>query len=117
MEQMNAFSTGKPVLIRDNWKEEEKQAALAQSPEEIHRFNVLLGMHYLVCNLGDESAYYKWTYIVPDCPTVDDFIDIASLDGITPGDENDLFKNAVDSFKSIWEKYGKDGLYIDNTRY
>lgn len=117
MKQMNTFRKGTIALLRDNWSEEDKAAVCSLSEEELRRFNILISMHYLVGSLNDESAYYKWTFMIPDCPKVYDFIAIASLDDVKAGSEDDLFKCAVETFRDIWEQYGRSGLYVDGTTY
>lgn len=44
------------------------------------RIKQLKAMHQLMCQANDESIYMSWIYTMPDCPTEDDFIDIAMDD-------------------------------------
>ena len=44
------------------------------------RINQLKAMHELMCNANDERIYISWTYTMPDCPSEEDFIDIAMND-------------------------------------
>ena len=41
------------------------------------RIAQLKAMHNLMCEANDESIYMTWIYLMPDCPTEEDFIDIA----------------------------------------
>ena len=40
----------------------------------------LKAMHQLMCEANDEYIYMAWIYTVPDCPSDEDFIDIAMDD-------------------------------------
>ena len=40
----------------------------------------LKAMHQLMCIANDESLYMTWINVVPDCPSNEDFIDIAIND-------------------------------------
>lgn len=44
------------------------------------RINQLKAMHNLMCEANDEGIYMTWIYLMPDCPSEEDFIDIASDD-------------------------------------
>ena len=44
------------------------------------RVSQLKLMHNLICEANDERIYMSWTYTVPDCPTHEDFVDIAMSD-------------------------------------
>lgn len=44
------------------------------------RISQLKAMHKLMCNANDENIYMTWIYLIPDCPSEDDFIEIASDD-------------------------------------
>ena len=41
------------------------------------RVNQLRAMHELMCEANDENIYMTWIYRMPDCPSEEDFIDIA----------------------------------------
>ena len=41
------------------------------------RISQLKAMHALMCEANDEGIYMSWILVMPDCPTEDDFIDIA----------------------------------------
>ena len=41
------------------------------------RIAQLKAMHTLMCNANDENIYMTWIYRMPDCPTEEDFVDIA----------------------------------------
>lgn len=40
----------------------------------------LMAMHNLICNANDEHIYMTWIYLVPDCPSEEDFFYIAIND-------------------------------------
>lgn len=44
------------------------------------RVNQLKAMHNLMIEANDESIYMTWIYRMPDCPSEEDFIDIAMDD-------------------------------------
>lgn len=44
------------------------------------RVNQLKAMHQLMLEANDESIYMTWIYRMPDCPSEEDFIDIATDD-------------------------------------
>lgn len=44
------------------------------------RVTQLKAMHNLMCKANDEYIYYSWIITVPDCPTHEDFVDIAMDD-------------------------------------
>lgn len=60
-------------------------------------------MHNVMMSMNNEDAYYSWIYVVPDEPSEDDFIYIAS--------DADEYKDCEDTFDSLFKKYAKDGIY------
>lgn len=44
------------------------------------RISQLKAMHDLMCEANDESIYMSWINVMPDCPSKEDFIDIAMDD-------------------------------------
>ena len=44
------------------------------------RITQLKAMHDLMCEANDENIYMTWIYRMPDCPSEEDFIDIAMDD-------------------------------------
>ena len=44
------------------------------------RVNQLKAMHTLMCETNDENIYMRWIYLMPDCPSEEDFADIAIND-------------------------------------
>ena len=44
------------------------------------RITQLKAMHTLMCEANDENIYMTWIYLMPDCPSEEDFIDIAMSD-------------------------------------
>ena len=44
------------------------------------RVTQLRAMHDLMCEANDEYIYMTWIYLMPDCPSEEDFIDIALSD-------------------------------------
>lgn len=67
------------------------------------RFQLIQAMHTIVCSINDESAYYRWIRLVPDCATTDDFDDIAQ--------DDDLYGECCDLFRELIKEYGKSGFY------
>ena len=104
-------------MILENWSEEAKQTVDNFSPKEKERLNAIIAMNIMVCNMNDESAYFTWIYLVPDCADEDDFIDFARNDEET--EENKLFDEAVELFKKLWKNYAieENGLYIAAKTY
>lgn len=51
----------------------------------------LKAMHQLMCEANDEGIYMAWIYTVPDCPSEEDFIDIA----MSNKDYNECFDKFV----------------------
>ena len=77
---------------------------------EDRKFEMVKSMNTIVKELNNEEAYYgMWIYIVPDEATDEDFRDIA--------EDEELFVDTVNCFKSIMEHYMKDGLYIGDKLY
>lgn len=67
------------------------------------RFQLIQAMHTIVCSINDESAYYRWIRLVPDCATDDDFDDIAQ--------DDDLYGDCCGLFRELIKEYGKSGFY------
>lgn len=44
------------------------------------RINQLKAMHNLMCEANNENIYMVWIYLMPDCPSEEDFADIAIND-------------------------------------
>lgn len=44
------------------------------------RIDQLKSMHNLMMEANDEGIYMTWIYLMPDCPSEEDFIDIAMDD-------------------------------------
>lgn len=62
------------------------------------RVDQLKAMHNLMLNANDESIYMSWIYTMPDCPTEEDFIDIAM--------DNDSYNDCFDKFVRLIAKNG-----------
>ena len=58
-------------MILENWREEAKQTVDNFSQKEKERLNAIISMNIMVCNMNDESAYFTWIYLVPDCADED----------------------------------------------
>lgn len=65
------------------------------------RVSQLKAMHNLICESNDERIYISWTYTVPDCPTEDDFIDIA-MDDEEYNEVFDLFIKLIQHEGNRW---------------
>lgn len=68
------------------------------------RIELLKAMHTIVCDFNHENAYMRWINLVPDCPSEEDFADMAE-------DDEDM-EDAVKLFFRLIEKYGKYGLVV-----
>lgn len=68
------------------------------------RIELLKAMHTIVYDFNHENAYMRWINLVPDCPSEDDFADMAE-------DDEDM-ENAVKLFFRLIERYGKYGLVV-----
>ena len=69
------------------------------------RIELLKAMHTIVCDFNHENAYMRWINLVPDCPSEDDFADMAEDDG-------DM-ESAVKLFFALINHYGKYGLCVN----
>ena len=58
------------------------------------RITQLKAMHKLMCNANDENIYMTWIYLMPDCPSEEDFINIA-LDDEQYNERFDLFVKLI----------------------
>lgn len=59
------------------------------------RVTQLKAMHNLMCEANDEDIYYRWIITVPDCPTHEDFVDIAMDDE----EYNEVFELFIELIK------------------
>ena len=62
------------------------------------RISQLKAMHNLMCEANDEHIYMTWIYLVPYCPSNQDFIDIALSD--------ESYNEAFDLFVKLIAKSG-----------
>lgn len=62
------------------------------------RINQLKAMHELMCEANDEYIYMAWIYVMPDCPSEDDFLYIAMND--------ELYNECFDLFVKLIAKDG-----------
>lgn len=69
------------------------------------RYHFMKAMHSIVCSLNNEEAYYEWIYLVPDQASDEDLFDIA--------EDDDMFKEACETFRNIMSEYATDGFYIN----
>lgn len=58
----------------------------------------LKAMHNLMCEANDETIYEVWIRLMPDCPNVDDYIEIALNDK--------LYNECFDLFVKLIAKDG-----------
>ena len=65
------------------------------------RVSQLKAMHNLMCESNDESIYDKWIYMMPDCPTNEDFIDIA-MDNEEYNEVFDMFVRLIQDEGNRW---------------
>lgn len=64
-------------MILVNWEEDAKMIVKNFSRKEMERLNAIIAMDIMVRNMNNESAYFTWIYLVPDCANEYDFIDFA----------------------------------------
>ena len=62
------------------------------------RIAQLKAMHTLMLEANDEGIYMTWIYLMPDCPTEEDFIDIAM--------DDDQYNECFDLFVKLIAKKG-----------
>lgn len=78
--------------------------------EDYKKFELVKAMNTVVMALNHEGAYYdRWIYVVPDCATDEDFLDIA--------EDGELFEDAIRCFGGIMKDYSQSGIYIGNKLY
>lgn len=65
------------------------------------RVSQLKAMHTLMCNANDESIYMSWVYTMPDCPTEEDFVDIA-MDDEQYNECFDVFARLIQDKDNRW---------------
>ena len=61
-------------MILVNWEEDAKMIVKNFSRKEMERLNAIIAMDIMVRNMNNESAYFTWIYLVPDCANEYDFI-------------------------------------------
>lgn len=70
------------------------------------RISVLKSMHNIMIHMNNEDAYWRWVTLgVPDEPSEDDYIFIASND--------ESFKECVEHFTDVFKEYADDGIYTE----
>ena len=62
------------------------------------RVSQLKAMHELMCNANNEGIYMSWIYTVPDCPSHEDFVNIAMND--------EQYNECFDKFIKLIQKNG-----------
>lgn len=84
--EMTTYCTGcdKEIKRKDTISGHTKDARVAQ----------LKAMHQLMLQANDESIYMTWIYLMPDCPSEEDFVDIA-LDDEQYNECFDLFVKLI----------------------
>ena len=79
-----------------------KGVIVMEQRTKLDRIKMLESMHYLILSLNDENAYFgSWVYVVPDCPTDDDFEDIA--------EDSNHFNEVCELFTRLIKRYGDSG--------
>ena len=61
------------------------------------RFNLLKAMHDYIRFIDDERAYMTWIYEVPDCPSDEDFRDIA--------EDQEMWEDVCELFSNLIKEY------------
>ena len=68
------------------------------------RYELMKSMHNVICAMNNEEAYFRWVYIVPDCPTDEDLQDIA--------EDDEEFEEVCMFFRELVAEYSPDGFYV-----
>jgi hypothetical protein len=63
------------------------------------RVEIIRKMHEKMLNTNDEMAYCRWTYLMPDEPTEEDFIDFAT--------DKEMFLELVEKYMKLEKIYGE----------
>ncbi len=80
-----------------------------EAREIVEKTKMVEAMHLLVKALNDEDAYDCWCNIVPDGADTNDLVDIA--------EDEDLFRETCEAFRSIMADYGEDKFCIGTKTY
>ena len=72
----------------------------------LERYKLMKAMHTIVRTMNNEDAYYEWINIVPDEADDNELMDIAQ--------DDELFADSCNAFKSIMQVYGDDGFCNNN---
>ena len=70
---------------------------------------LLKAMHTIMLCMNDENAYVRWTYMMPDEATEDDFRFIAQ--------DDEEFEDVVKAFGLIMKDHLHSGLWVDGNLY
>lgn len=85
------------------------QAVKITGMMSVREFNenrkLLKAMHEVIMYMNDEECVIPWLYVVPDCPTEEDFEDIAS--------DREAMDMACACFRRIVEQSGKHGWFTN----
>jgi hypothetical protein len=66
-EIIHCYNCDTPITLKDTIAGHTRDA----------RINQLKAMHDLMCEANDEGIYMTWIYLMPDCPSEEDFESIA----------------------------------------
>lgn len=66
-------------------------------------------MHEIITALNNENAYASWVYLMPDCPTEEDFQDFA--------ENPSMFDELCNKFVNLLGIYLCDGIFMANKLY
>lgn len=91
----------KPSYICKGCKKQIEHKDLMRSWMLDARVSQLKAMHNLICEANDERIYMSWTYTMPDCPTHEDFVDIA-MDDEQYNDCFDVFVKLIQDKGNRW---------------
>ena len=64
---VHCYNCDRPITLEDTIAGHTRDA----------RINQLKAMHDLMCEANDENIYMTWIYLMPDCPSEEDFEYIA----------------------------------------
>ena len=92
------FEYGKTIAYCPTCKKEiERKDTIAGYTRDA-RVAQLKAMHQLMCEANDEDIYMSWIYTMPDCPSDEDFIDIAM--------DDEQYNECFDKFVKLIAKSG-----------
>ena len=72
----------------------------------MEKFELLKAMHTLVKAMNDENAYLTWINVIPDGADDAELIEIAA------DDDEEIYRDACNTFRRICNAYARYGFYL-----